>query len=178
MGYTGGTTLNPTYRHIGDHSETLQIDFSPEIISYEEILREFWGNHNAIKDRHYKGRQYLSTLLYHDENQRETAERVKREWERHQNGVIQTEIQAYSKYYLAEDYQQKYYLKRFEKATAAIQSLFPNHKAFVNSTIAARLNGFVKGFGKMNNLKEEIENWDLYKEEKQVLLKNLARIKW
>ncbi|WLR51921.1 peptide-methionine (S)-S-oxide reductase [Bacillus tianshenii] len=138
----------------------------------------FGGNHQAMKDRHYKGRQYLSILLYHDEEQRETGERVKREWEQHLGGVIQTEIQAYSTFYLAEDYHQKYFLKRFANATAVIQRLFPNHESFVDSTIAARLNGFVKGFGKMNDLKQEIENWGLREEEKQELLNHLVRVKW
>ncbi|WLR51920.1 peptide-methionine (S)-S-oxide reductase [Bacillus tianshenii] len=47
VGYAGGTTRNPTYRQMGDHSETLQVDFVPEIISYEDILNEFWGKSSS-----------------------------------------------------------------------------------------------------------------------------------
>ncbi len=178
VGYAGGTTIAPTYRQIGDHSETLQIDFDPNLITYDEILRQFWENHNAVKERNYKGRQYISILLYHDESQRETAKRLKAEWERLQNGEIQTEFQAYANFYVAEDYHQKYYLKRYVKATSEIQHLFYDHDAFINSTISARLNGFVKGFGTMNTIKEEIENWGLNAEEKTDLLHHLGNIKW
>ncbi|QHS24348.1 peptide-methionine (S)-S-oxide reductase [Virgibacillus sp. MSP4-1] len=103
---------------------------------------------------------------------------MKREWESKLDGVIQTEIQPFSTFHLAEDYHQKYYLKRFKRATETIQRLFPHHKAFVDATISARLNGFVKEFGKMNELKNEIEYWKLSEEEKRKLLTQLSQIKW
>jgi hypothetical protein len=63
VGFSGGTTPSPTYRNIGNHTETLEIDFDPTIISYEEILDIFWKNHNPLRVNDYKGRQYMSLLL-------------------------------------------------------------------------------------------------------------------
>ncbi|MBB6453173.1 peptide-methionine (S)-S-oxide reductase [Salirhabdus euzebyi] len=156
----------------------MEIDFDSDIVTYEEILHEFWANHDAAKDRHYKGRQYLSILLFHDQEQKGTAEKVKEEWEQKLKGEILTELQAYSTFHLAEEYHQKYYLKRFKKAVEAVQSIFSNHDAFVHSTIAARLNGFVKGFGKMDQLKEDVKTWGLPINDEQVLLNILNNIRW
>jgi len=46
VGYAGGSTNNPTYYNLGDHSETVQIDYDPTRISYEELLEVFWDSHN------------------------------------------------------------------------------------------------------------------------------------
>ena len=45
VGYAGGTTENPTYRNIGDQNETIQIEYDPTQISYEELLDMFWRSH-------------------------------------------------------------------------------------------------------------------------------------
>ncbi|QDP39852.1 peptide-methionine (S)-S-oxide reductase MsrA [Radiobacillus deserti] len=178
VGFAGGTTLDPTYRQMGDHTETVQIVFDADRISYQELLHVFWGNHNAIKDRFYKERQYISILLYHSNAQKDIAEEVKKEWEDKLNGDIQTEFQAFQVFYRAEDHHQKYNLKRFKKATEIIRELFPVEEDFVQSTIVARLNGFVKEHGKMSEIKQEIEQWNLSDEKKRELLLLLNRIKW
>ena len=46
VGYAGGTTESPTYHNIGDHTETIQIDYNPAKISYEQLLEIYWDNHN------------------------------------------------------------------------------------------------------------------------------------
>lgn len=176
MGYAGGTKANPTYHEMGDHSETLQIDFDPEQISFAELLDVFWGNHNSLrKDR---SRQYLSLLLFHDENQEEKAQEKKRIWEQKLNGEILTEIVPYTSFNLAEDYHQKYYLKRYKSVIPTINSLFPDHDAFVHSTLTARLNGFVKGFGTWEGLKREIEDWGGSPEDRGAVIEVLNSLRW
>ncbi|WP_245796393.1 peptide-methionine (S)-S-oxide reductase [Domibacillus antri] len=66
VGFAGGLRENPTYRHMGDHTETLQVDFDPAALSFEKILRIFGGNHTSTNRVNDKERQYMSLLFYHD----------------------------------------------------------------------------------------------------------------
>ncbi len=169
---------NPTYRNMGDHTESIEIDFDADIITYEELLNIFWKNHNPLRDTFYKDRQYMSLLLFHNDDQKKQAQRVKSEWEQLLNGEIQTEMVAHSAFYLAEDYHQKYYLKRYPKAVEKVINIFESHHDFVNSTIAARLNGFVAGHGKLVSLKEEIALWGLNPEDSKTLVELINNLKW
>lgn len=163
---------------MGDHTETLEIDFDPNILSYEELLNVFWGSHNPLREPFYKGRQYISLLLHHDEEQKEKVYKLKKQWEKKLNGEIQTEIAPYKVFYPAEEYHQKYYLKRYKHAVNILSDLFPEAEQFRDSTIVARLNGFVKGYGTMACLKIEINEWGLAPEQEQLLLNCLDKIKW
>ena len=71
MGYAGGEMPDPTYRRLGGHTETIQIEFDPTRIRYEELLAIFWQSHNPSSRR---PRQYRSIVFYHDEAQRRAAE--------------------------------------------------------------------------------------------------------
>jgi len=176
VGYAGGTKDNPTYRDMGDHSETIQITYDPQLIAFEELLDLFWRHHNSLrKDR---SRQYASILFYHTEAQKEKALEKKKEWEQILEGEIQTEIVPFSSMTMAEDYHQKYYLKRYKAATEILFDLFPDHTAFVSSTLTARLNGFVKGFGTWEGLKGEISDWGVSQKEQEHLLEVLNSLKW
>ncbi|WP_423190407.1 peptide-methionine (S)-S-oxide reductase MsrA [Alkalibacterium sp. f15] len=177
-GFTGGTTAEPTYRNIGDHTEAIQIDFDSSLLSYEDILQIYWDSHDAVKDRSFKGRQYLSLLIVHSTNQRETVELIKIEWEKRHGKTIGTEIQYDRPFYPAENRHQKYFLKRFPKAMESILPLFSDHQHFTDSTIAARLNGFVRENGRLNDIKDEISDWQLTDEEENVLQNMLQKIRW
>jgi peptide-methionine (S)-S-oxide reductase len=163
---------------MGDHTESIEIDFHPELISYEELLDVFWQNHNPLRESFYKGRQYMSLLLHRNEDQEAWALKMKRKWEQTLNGEIQTEMAPFSKFYAAEEYHQKYYLKRYTKAVEEVKSIFLSHSDFVNSTIAARLNGFVAGHGSLGSLKEEINEWGFHPEQTKELVALLNKLKW
>lgn len=178
VGYAGGTSADPTYRKMGDHSETLNITFDPEIVSYEQLVRLFWGNHDAAKDRFYKERQYISILFYRNEDQYETAKKVHSELELVQGKELQTEFQSFTQFYTAEVHHQKYFLRRFKGATEMIKSLFPDEDSFIQSTIAARLNGFVRERGKLPDIKKEITHWGLNKFDTELLLDTIDNIRW
>ncbi|MHB1323897.1 MAG: peptide-methionine (S)-S-oxide reductase MsrA [Coriobacteriia bacterium] len=108
VGYAGGTTPHPTYRSMGDHSESIQIDFDPAVISYEDLLAEFWASHRPTRPS--RSRQYASLVLYADEEQRQTAEASKRAMES-RFGTMHTDILPLGRFHLAEEYHQKYYAK-------------------------------------------------------------------
>ena len=117
VGYAGGTTKNPTYRDVsrGDtgHAETVEVVFDPARITYEELLRYFFRMHDPTtpnRQGNDVGTQYRSAIFYHDEAQRQAAERVKAEVERSGKWKrpIVTEIVPAGEFTVAEDYHQKY----------------------------------------------------------------------
>jgi peptide-methionine (S)-S-oxide reductase len=119
-GYTGGTVANPTYKQVSSgttgHTEAVRVVFDPRVISYEELLEIFWRNIDpTVDDRQFCdiGRQYRAGIFYHDEGQREAAERSRAALERTKlfAGPIVTEITAATAFYPAEAYHQDYYKK-------------------------------------------------------------------
>ncbi len=177
VGFAGGTLPSPTYRRMGDHTETVQIEFDPLMISYAEVLREFWQNHYPNRDN-YKGRQYISLLHYHTEQQRKTVGIIREEMELQLGEPIETEISSYSQFTLAEERHQKYYLKRYPKALEQTAELYPDPAFLTDSTFAARLNGFVKGFGTKAGVLEEIGQWSIGENEKTYLIDLFSTMKW
>lgn len=119
-GYTGGYTENPTYEEVctdlTGHIEAIQITFDDEIISYKELLDIYWsvidptqvGGQFADLGHHYK-----TVIFYHDDEQKEEAEKSKEELEKSglYNKPISTEIRKAETFYPAEDYHQYYYKK-------------------------------------------------------------------
>ena len=117
-GYTGGTTVNPTYQAVcmgmTGHAEVIQIQFDPSVISYEELLEVFWCTHDPTtlnRQGADVGTQYRSAIFYHTEEQQRIAEKSKAEtdasdmWE----APIVTEITPIDTFYPAEDYHQNYF---------------------------------------------------------------------
>ncbi len=178
MGYSGGSTTNPTYRAIGDHTETLQVDFDPTQVSYDELLELFWESHDPTQKSLFRDRQYMSLLILHSEEQKTTASRSKEAWEQKLRKPIKTEFQSNSLFYLAEDYHQKYFLKRYNQVINSLQKLYPAHDLLLNATITARLNGFVRGRGGIRELKEEMRSWGWQNHEVERAYEVLDSLKW
>lgn len=157
VGYTGGQKENPTYHNLGDHTETVEIDYDPTQISYEELLDIFWQSHNPIMPS-WK-RQYMSAIFYHNDDQKRLAEKT-RDREAEKKGEIHTEIAPLSPFYLAEDYHQKYNLRQQTNLMKEFESVY-NNAEFINSTVAARTNGYVAGYGNLSQLNREIDKFGL-----------------
>ncbi len=153
VGYTGGTTQNPTYTTLGDHSEAIRVDYDPARITYEELLQIFWESHNP-KSRSWS-RQYRAALLYHDEEQKRLALETKEKLEGALRGRVRTEILPASEFYTAEAYHQKYQLRKHRDLMAALESLYPAGEA-LGSTVAARLNGYLGGHIALAELRVEL----------------------
>ncbi len=120
VGYTGGTTDNPTYRdvcgHQTGHAEAVEVTFDPSIVSYEKLLEVFWNMHDPTtlnRQGPDVGDQYRSAIFYHTPEQREKAERSKSELQasgRFRNPIV-TEIVPAGRFWRAEEYHQKYLVK-------------------------------------------------------------------
>jgi methionine-S-sulfoxide reductase len=159
VGYAGGTTPSPTYRSIGDHSETLQVDYDPERISYAELLEVFWESHDPTA-RPWS-RQYMSILFYHDEDQRRQAEASRDQQAEGRGRTIHTEIVPFSGFTLAENYHQKYRLRHVPELFRELSAIYPEPGDLVNSTAAARVNGYVGGYGTLEALEAGIADLGL-----------------
>jgi peptide-methionine (S)-S-oxide reductase len=119
-GYTGGNLPNPTYEAVCSgrtgHAEAIRIEFDPEVISYEQLLEVFFHLHDPTtlnRQGADVGTQYRSAVFYHDDEQRETAERVKAEVEKsgaYRDRLV-TEILPASDFYEAEDYHLDFYAR-------------------------------------------------------------------
>jgi peptide-methionine (S)-S-oxide reductase len=154
VGYAGGTKENPTYRSLGDHTETLQIDFDPEAISYKELSKIYWESHNPCYKEGY--RQYMSIVFYHDDEQKKVSEEY-RDYYEERYGKVYTELVPFEKFYMAENYHQKYYLQLVRELSEDYKAIYPDFKDFINSTSAARVNGYARGYGFMKQFNQEKE---------------------
>jgi peptide methionine sulfoxide reductase msrA/msrB len=120
VGYSGGTTANPTYEEVctggTGHAEAIQVVFDSSRLSYEALLDYFFRMHDPTtlnRQHNDVGTQYRSAIFYNGDTQKQTAERVKARWDKSGkfNRPITTEITAASKFYSAEEYHQKYLVK-------------------------------------------------------------------
>lgn len=177
VGFAGGTSHEPTYRNMGDHTETVELIVDPALVSYDTLLETFWNNHNPYNINGYKDRQYQSLLLYRDEEQEEAFRRIKNRMER-DKGILDTELAPFQAFYPAETRHQKYYLKRFPDAVAKLSTLYPSDEELENSTLVARLNGVAKGFLSLERLQHEIDQWPISTNEKAEIISLIRQIHW
>jgi peptide-methionine (S)-S-oxide reductase len=122
VGYAGGITPNPTYEEVCSgrtgHAEVVQVVFDPAKITYEELLRVFWENHDptqGMRQGNDTGTQYRSTIYAYGDAQRAAAEASKAAFQRALGekgyGTITTEIKPAPDYFFAEEYHQQYLAK-------------------------------------------------------------------
>ena len=117
-GYSGGHTENPTYQQVCSettgHAEVAKINFDPNEISFKEILQVFFAVHDPTtlnRQGNDVGSSYRSAIFYHDDNQKRIAEEVIKEVEAegvYDNPIV-TEVKAFDKFYIAENYHQEYF---------------------------------------------------------------------
>jgi len=120
VGYTGGHVQEPDYRLVctdtTGHAEAVRVVFDADVISYEELLKEFWQMHDPTTPNRQGpdyGSQYRSAVFYHDKAQKEAAELMLSELQelKQNNHKIVTEIVPAGEFYEAEEYHQRYYQK-------------------------------------------------------------------
>jgi peptide-methionine (S)-S-oxide reductase len=122
VGYAGGVTPNPTYREVCSgltgHTEVVQVVYDPRVVSYDQLLKTFWENHDptqGMRQGNDVGTQYRSAIYTHDDEQRAAAEASKAEYGRvlglEGYGPVSTEIKPAPEFYYAEDDHQQYLAK-------------------------------------------------------------------
>ena len=122
VGYSDGATKNPTYEDVctdtTGHAEAVELDYDPQEVSYEELLKIFWNNHNPTtlnRQGPDVGKQYRSAVFFHTPEQKKVAIEMKEKLnpiarEKFQSDIV-TEIKPASDFYRAEEYHQQYFAK-------------------------------------------------------------------
>src|SRR5258706_4464566 len=119
VGYAGGPTPNPSYREVctgmTGHNEVVLVVFDPKVITYDELLKVFWENHDptqGMRQGNDVGTQYRSGIYYENEEQKRAAERTRDAFQARLKaegfGAITTEIVPAPDFFYAEDYHQQY----------------------------------------------------------------------
>jgi peptide-methionine (S)-S-oxide reductase len=116
-GYSGGHTQNPTYEEVSTdktgHAESVEVTYSPKEVTYNELLERFWKIHNPTTMNRQGpdvGSQYRSIIFYHTPEQKEAAEKSKKELDelgKYSDPVV-TEIIPAQEFWKAEEYHQHY----------------------------------------------------------------------
>jgi methionine-S-sulfoxide reductase len=159
VGYAGGTKRNPTYHDLGDHSETIQIDYDPIHVSYGKLLDIFWESHDPAA-RPWS-RQYMAAVFTHNEEQERLAVEMRDREAAKRGGRIYTQILPFSGFHLAEAYHQKYRLRHEPLLINEFMAIYPDNEDFVDSTAAARVNGYIAGNGTCAALQRELNSLGL-----------------
>jgi len=121
VGYAGGTAADPSYEDVctgrTGHAEVVQVEYDPEIVSYDDLLDVFWKNHDPTQHNRQGpdvGTQYRSLILFHSPEQEEAARRSKDALQASGRVArqIATEIAPFETFHRAEEYHQQYLEKR------------------------------------------------------------------
>lgn len=145
-GYSGGPIKNPAYREVctgrTGHAEVVQVEFDPQVVSLLTILEVFFATHDPTtlnRQGADVGTQYRSAIFWHNENQKEQAEKAKDLAQQQWPNPIVTEVTEFDSFYPAEDYHQDYY---------ALHGEAP----YCRAVIAPKMAKFRKEFGQKLNL--------------------------
>lgn len=119
VGYAGGDLKNPTYEQVctdmTGHAESVQVEYDPNEISYDELLDVFWNNHDPTSLNRQGpdvGKQYRSVIFYHNDEQKQIAQKSKESLENSKKfSKIVTEIIPMKEFFRAEEYHQNYFEK-------------------------------------------------------------------
>lgn len=143
---------------MGDHTEAVSIDFDATVVSYQDLLTEFWAGHrcNSLN----RSTQYMNAIFFRNEEQEQAAhESLDRE--AHRLGLsheqIATKILAVNHFTYAEGYHQKYSLSRTSEWRLWLESIYPSAKELADSTVATRLNAYLGSGLRLD--------WDSFREE-------------
>ena len=121
-GYSGGVSENPTYKEVTygntGHFEVVEVVYNKKIISYEELLENFWINIDPFDSYGQfcdKGYSYRSVAFYKDTNEKKLIERDIQKLENRFNKKVVTYIRSFEKFHRAEEYHQDFYKIKLER---------------------------------------------------------------
>jgi len=176
VGYTGGSTADPTYKNLGDHTESLQIDFDHRVVSYEDLLDYFFASHNPFSPPWSE--QYKSAIYYANEDQKLAAEKMKSALEKENGSTIYTDILPLETFYLAEAYHQKYYLRKHTLLVQELEAKYPSLEEFLDAPCVTWTNAYVFGCGILDELLQELPSFGLSPEAEELLKEIVGKNTW
>lgn len=147
VGYSGGKSTNPSYKVVDLHTEVVEIDYDPEIISYGELIDIFFSSHNETL-RPYDQR-VKSLIFYRNDDEYEIA-KMKLNTIRSntpEEESVYTELKAFQVFYLAEPEHQNRSLKLETSLYDELKQIFETEDRVLLSILASKLNGYIYGYG-------------------------------
>jgi peptide-methionine (S)-S-oxide reductase len=129
------------------------------VISYQDLLRIFWEGHDP--SARSLSTQYKAAIFYHNDEQKRLAEETRKRIEATEKIKVQTEILPFSTFYAAEAYHQKYSLRGQKEIMNEFRAIYPSDEGLMNSTAAARVNGYLNGFASSEDVQEAVNNLGL-----------------
>ncbi len=148
----------------------MQIDYDPNVISYEDLLRYFWAGH--VPTAGSSSRQYRAAVFYQDEAQRQAALQSLEQVAAENDGDITTAIEPLKTFYVAEDYHQKYYVRLSRRVGPELVAIYTDEEAFRDSTAVARANGILGGYVTLERANALIEGLGISDAAQTELLRN------
>ncbi len=128
VGYAGGNLENPTYEDVCSgttgHAEVVKLEFDDAFLSFEKILDHFWLIHDPTqlnRQGYDIGHQYRSVIFFQNEKQKQIAENSTLNIQKKFNSKIETEVVKFESFFLAEEYHQKYILKKTKTDSFSIK---------------------------------------------------------
>lgn len=173
VGYAGGSKTNPEYRSLGDHAESIQVEYDPKLINFRQLLDVFWSSHDYTQEDGQGpdvGDQYRSIIFTNGtQESRLAAVSKEREQIKSKGKIVTTEIKQLGTFYPAEPEHQKFELRREEFLLQLIGKL--SEEEFQKSSLASKLNGYAAELCPPNiqkQIEKKIEGlrkgWPLLKE--------------
>ena len=142
VGYAGGTTVDPTYHDLDDHTEAIQVDYAPETRSFAELLALVFQSHDPQQQT--RKTQYQNIVFIDSPDQQRVLTDYLDTTEYTADGIA-TRIEQHPQFHPAEDYHQKYSLRSKRSIMSAFESAGYDEAAIRESPAAAKLNGHVGG---------------------------------
>ncbi|KAF5735963.1 hypothetical protein HS088_TW14G00093 [Tripterygium wilfordii] len=143
-GYAGGSKFNPEYRSLGDHAESVKVEYDPQLISFRKLLDVFWSSHDSRQvfgQGPDVGNQYRSIIFTNGTEESSLAAVSKeREQMKSRSNIVTTQILPLGAFYTAEPEHQKFELKRSSLLLQLMGNLA--EEELERSTLAAKLNGY------------------------------------
>ena len=155
VGYAGGTTKNPNYRNMGDHTEVFQVDFDRTKTSFADLLAVFWSQHNPCARAW--STQYKAILFYDGDEQKKVAEASAKAVSIRLGDTVRTELRSAGTFTRAEDYHQKYSLRRYTDLVEDLKAIYPTERAFQDATAVAKVHGYIDTHLTLVELRAELE---------------------
>jgi methionine-S-sulfoxide reductase len=172
VGYAGGAKDKPTYRAIGDHTEALQVEFDPKRITFEDLLEVFFAEHDPFQRAW--STQYKAVLWTHGKEQEAVAKKALAALAKEEGREPTTELRPAPTFWIAEDYHQKYYLRSRTALFEALLGPKPDGKTVRESTVTARVNGWIGGYGTTEQIAAQVEALKLSEKAREALARELG----
>jgi peptide-methionine (S)-S-oxide reductase len=150
----------------------LRVEFDPTVVSYKQLLDVFWDSH----DPGYKAfsRQYRNAIFTLTVKQRHEAEFSLNEMKKVSRKPVFTAIEPSGIFYAAEDYHQKYLLRKANGILKELQAIYPDSQRLISSTAATRINGYLGCNGNLEALEKELPQFGLSRQMQELLVGHVS----